>query len=80
MDELIFADGTKADCSFFSVIPERVFVALVDCDEDEMREIFSDKAKTKTMNCGGMEADGYTRLIDVYPQPYGYQAVLEKGD
>lgn len=78
MDDIIFADGSKHKAVFFSVIPDLAFVALAGANEAEMREIFSDPEKTKTITSGGTVADGYTVLEDVFPQPYGFQAVLSK--
>ena len=80
MDNITFADGTTAHCSFLATIPDgTAFIALDGIPFTAAADIFFDTNKTSEMQYGDLTLIGYTQLQGLYSQPYGLQAVLKGG-
>ena len=81
MDTIKFANGEVHSCPFLSTIPNQqmIFVALDDVTFAESAAIFSDEDKTTEMEWGGYRFVGYTDLLYVMKENYGYKACLQGG-
>lgn len=80
MDEITFANGATFSCSFCAENPiDRVlFVAISDVSFAEAAVVFSDPSLTQEISFAGSTYSGYTELLSLQVQPYGFQAALRK--
>ena len=80
MDEIKFANGSVFDCPFLSTLPDgTAFVALSGVTFAEAARIFADETMTREMEWNEYRLLGYTELVGVYVEPYGFQAMLKGG-
>lgn len=81
MDTIKFANGEVHSCPYLSTVPREqiAFVALDDVDFAEAAAIFSDETKTGEMEWGDYRLIGYTELLYVMRENYGFKACLKGG-
>ena len=80
-DVIKFANGEIHSCPFLATIPNQqmVFIALDDVTFAEASAIFSDAEKTGEMEWNNYRLVGYTKLLYVMVESYGYKACLTGG-
>lgn len=76
-----FANGEVHSCPHLATIPNQqmAFVALDDVSFAEASAIFADENKTCIMEYGEYRLVGYTNLLYVMKESYGYKACLTGG-
>lgn len=81
MDEIKFANGEVHSCPLLSTNSNRkmAFVAIDDVSFAEASAIFSDESKTAEMEWGSYRLVGYTNLLYVMKESYGFKACLTGG-
>ena len=81
MDTIKFANGEIHSCPHLVPNPDMqmLFVALDDVSFAEASAIFSDENKTKEMEWGAYRFIGYSELLYVKREDYGYKACLKGG-
>ena len=81
MDRIKFANGAVHSCSYLSTIPNQrmAFIALDDVTFGEAAEIFSNPSMTEEMEWNNYILHGYTELLYVMKESYGYKACLQGG-
>lgn len=81
MTTVKFANGEVHSCPHLATIPNQqmAFVALDDVSFAEASAIFADESKTSVMEYGEYRLVGYTNLLYVMHENYGFKACLTGG-
>lgn len=81
MDTIKFANGEVHSCSLCATIPNQqmAFIALDDVTFAEASAIFSDENMTNEMVYGQYRLIGYTELLYVMKESFGFKACLKGG-
>ena len=51
-------------------------VRLLDATLVEAATVFANKTETHTLECAGLRADGYTKLVAICPEPGAIRVIL----
>ena len=80
MSTVITATGKAFESDYFvaMVDPPVLFVRILNQTEDVVRAVFSDKAETSCLTCGGRVAFGYTNLQTIFKEGDAFKVMLTK--
>ena len=81
MDTIRFSNGEVHSCPYLSTISNQqmAFIALDDVSFAEASAIFSNENMTREMEWGEYRLIGYTNLLYVMKESYGFKACLTGG-
>lgn len=80
MLNLITATGKTFGSDYFVPMqdPPILFVRILNQTEDTVKAVFSDKAETSCLTCGGRTAFGYTNLQSILKEGEAFKVALKK--
>lgn len=78
MEKVKTVSGKEYNCDYFNPCPPtgQMSVRLLDATLVEAATVFSNKAETHTLECAGLRADGYTKLVAICPEPGAIRVIL----
>ena len=78
MEKVRTVSGKEFKCDFFNPCPPtaQMSVRLLDATLVDAATIFANKAETQILECAGVRAEGYTRLVAICPEPDAIRVIL----
>lgn len=78
MEKVRTVSGREFMCDYFNPCSPtgQMYVRLLDATLVDAATIFANKAETQTLECAGVKAEGYTRLVALVPEPDAVRVIL----
>lgn len=78
MEKVKTVSGKEFSCDYFNPCPPtaQMSVRLLDATLVEAATFFANTAETQVLECAGVKAEGYTRLIAICPEPGAIRVIL----
>ena len=80
MSTVITATGKTFESDYFVPMqdPPVLFVRILNQEENTVRTVFSNKAETSCLTCGGRVAFGYTNFQSIFKEGDAFKVMLSK--
>lgn len=78
MERVRTVSGKEFDCDYFNPCPptQQLYVRILGSTLVDVAYTFANKAETQMLECVGVLAEGYTRLIAICPEPDAIRVIL----
>lgn len=78
MEKVKTTSGKEYNCDYFNPCPPvgQINVRILNATLPEVAMVFANEAETQTLECAGVKAEGYTRLVALVPEPDAVRVIL----
>lgn len=78
MEKVKTVSGKEYACDYFNPCPPvgQINVRVLNSTLVDVAAVFANKSETQLLECAGVRAEGYTRLVALVPEPDAIRVIL----